>query len=680
MDRSFVNRISLKTKVTLVTLAIFLSGFWSLALYVSQMLRKDMERLLGEQQFSTVSMVATQINRELEVRIETLREAARASVPAMLQGRAAMQAFLEQRRELYLQFNAFTYAADIKGMSVAAIPYSTSRIGVDYSDRDYLQASLKEGRAAISKPIMGRTSHAPVIVVSVPIRDDRGKVIGALSGVINLGLPNFFDQVTESRHGKTGGYLLVASPYRLIATATDKRRIMEQLPAAGVNPLADAFLSGHEGTRLGVNTLGIEMLVSAKEIPVNGWCVVIQMPVAEAFEPIRGMERRMLLTTMLLTLLAGFLVWWVLKEQLSPLLSTARKLAYMSDTNQTMHPLPIVRNDEIGQLIGGFNHLLETLWQRENLLKQVMDTSSVAIFLVDLEGKIAMANQRMAKMFGRSIESLVGGEYMSLVPEAEREARKQVLFSLLASENDSVSVDRLFMRGDQTEFWGHAVVRRFRDSSGVDRGLLGVITDITGRKQTEENLQLAASVFTYSREGIIITEADGTIIDINESFTRITGFSREETIGSNPRVLKSGHHGEDFYLGMWRDLLDKGFWSGEIWNRRKDGEIFAAMQTISTVRDHHGKPRQYVSMFLDITALKEHERKLEHIAHFDALTTLPNRVLLADRLHQAMAQSLRRGQRLAVVYLDLDGFKAVNDTYGHEIGDKLLIALSGRMK
>ena len=178
----------------------------------------------------------------------------------------------------------------------------------------------------------------------------------------------------------------------------------------------------------------------------------------------------------------------------------------------------------------------------------------------------------------------------------------------------------------------------------------------------------------------MITAADGTIVDVNETFTRITGYPREEVLGKNPRLLSSGRQDTSFYADLWSDLENKGYWSGEVWNRRKNGEVFAEMQTISVVRDKQGKTQSYVALFSDITSIKENQHKLEHIAHFDALTNLPNRVLLADRLHQSMAHALRRHQRLAVAYLDLDGFKSVNDTYGHEAGDRLLVGLSANLK
>jgi diguanylate cyclase (GGDEF)-like protein/PAS domain S-box-containing protein len=240
-------------------------------------------------------------------------------------------------------------------------------------------------------------------------------------------------------------------------------------------------------------------------------------------------------------------------------------------------------------------------------------------------------------------------------------------------ENHWVSRD-----GEQRLFaWANTLLC---DSDDQMEYVIAIGTDITERNKAEEKLHLAASVFTHAREGITITTPDGTIIDVNDTFTRITGYSRDEVLGRNTRILGSGRQGKEFYAAMWRDLIENGNWYGEIWNRRKNGEVYAEMLTISAVRDAEGNTRHYVALFSDITALKEHEKQLEHIAHYDALTTLPNRVLLADRLQQAMTQAQRRGQRLAVAYLDLDGFKAINDHHGHEAGDQLLMTVAIRMK
>ena len=208
----------------------------------------------------------------------------------------------------------------------------------------------------------------------------------------------------------------------------------------------------------------------------------------------------------------------------------------------------------------------------------------------------------------------------------------------------------------------------------------GFFRDISERKQAEEKLHLASSVFIHAREGITITNADGTIIDVNSAFTRITGYNADEVVGQNPRILSSGIQNKAFYTAMWRNLTNKGYWHGEIWNRRKSGEVYAEMLTISAVRDSNDNTQHYVAFFSDITAVKDHQKQLEHLAHYDALTSLPNRVLLSDRLRQAMAHAQRRNEKLAVVFLDLDGFKAINDKHGHESGDRLLTAVATSMK
>lgn len=203
---------------------------------------------------------------------------------------------------------------------------------------------------------------------------------------------------------------------------------------------------------------------------------------------------------------------------------------------------------------------------------------------------------------------------------------------------------------------------------------------LTELQLAQDKLQLAANVFSSAREGITITDIAGNIVDVNVAFTRITGYSREEVLGKNSRLLSSGLQKPAFYTDMWQQLTSKGHWYGELWNRRKNGQLFAEMLNISTVFDDHGKAQHFVGLFSDITAIKEHEQELYHIAHYDILTGLPNRVLLADRLRQGMIQATRRSQQLAVVFLDLDGFKVINDNHGHEVGDQLLMTIAKRMK
>jgi diguanylate cyclase (GGDEF)-like protein/PAS domain S-box-containing protein len=340
-----------------------------------------------------------------------------------------------------------------------------------------------------------------------------------------------------------------------------------------------------------------------------------------------------------------------------------------------------------GQVIGvlGIGHdvtksreLADALALREQYQRALLDTFPFFVWLKDEQSRFLAVNQRFASALEwGSVQSLIGKTDRDVSSPELAEAYLADDQAVLASGQPKELEEIVVVHGERR--W-HETYKSPVSINGRVIGTVGFARDITTRKQAEEDLKLAASVFSHAREGIMITRADGTIVNVNEAFERITGYTREEALGQTPRLLNSGRQSPAFYTDLWRDLLAQGYWYGEVWNRRKNGEVYAEMQTISMVRDAQGQPQHYVSLFSDITASKEHQRQLEHIAHFDALTSLPNRVLLADRLHQAVSQCQRRGQLLAVAYLDLDGFKAINDSFGHDAGDQLLMAVSARMR
>lgn len=209
----------------------------------------------------------------------------------------------------------------------------------------------------------------------------------------------------------------------------------------------------------------------------------------------------------------------------------------------------------------------------------------------------------------------------------------------------------------------------------------GHIRDVTQRKRDDARLLLAASVFDHSLEGIMITNADNRLVDVNPGFSRITGYTKDEVLGANPKILASGRHDAAFFDELWSSLKRDGFWQGEIWNRRKDGQLFAALLSISAVYDQDaGGLRNYIAVFADVTQIKQHEAELDQIAHYDVLTGLANRRLLMDQLNQALAQGRRSGHILAVCYLDLDGFKEINDRHGHADGDVFLIQITRALR
>jgi len=192
-------------------------------------------------------------------------------------------------------------------------------------------------------------------------------------------------------------------------------------------------------------------------------------------------------------------------------------------------------------------------------------------------------------------------------------------------------------------------------------------------------LHLAASVFTYSREAIVITDASGCIVDVNESFARISGYTRAEVLGKKLQTLKIDRQDPEYVSDIWNTLQNRGYWSGELWNRAKDGKLLPELLTINEICGADGTTQHYVALSFDITSFKEHEEKLKRIALYDQLTGLPNRSYMLDKLQHALQQSKRRRNTIAIVSVDLDHFKEVNDTYGHSVGDALLVSVGNRM-
>ena len=227
--------------------------------------------------------------------------------------------------------------------------------------------------------------------------------------------------------------------------------------------------------------------------------------------------------------------------------------------------------------------------------------------------------------------------------------------------------------------WVHARGRAIRDEQKRAVRLIGIVRDVTEQKLNEERLQQAAVVMESTTEGVVVTDAQNRIVSVNPAFCRITGYEAESVIGQTPSFLKSGWHPDDFYTALWRQLEGTGSWQGEIWNRRQDGEIYPQWQTINAVYDECGELSHYVAVFADISQIKRSQEEIDFLAHHDPLTRLPNRLLMVERLGNALARAKRSDRRLGLIFIDIDRFKAVNDSMGHTAGDELLRVAAARI-
>lgn len=683
---------SLKTKVTFATLAIFVASILALGYYTSRMLREDMQRLLGEQQFSTVSLLAAQVNDEIDGRLRALESVAASVPPAILGKSAALQALLEQRPIVQVLFNGGVIAVDPDGTVIASVPSLPKRTDRNYMDRDYVVGALKEGKSTIGRPAMSKAQKAPTINIGVPIRDAHGKVIGALGGEVNLAKPNFLGRIVKGRYGKTGKYYVVARQQRLIVTSSDTSRVMETLPPPGISLAADSAIQGDVKSVVYRNPLGVEVLGSAKGVPVANWYVGITTPTEEAFAPIQDMQRRMLLAAVLLALLAGALTWWMLRRQLAPMLTTAKTLAALAHTDQIPEPFNIARQDEIGDLLGGFNHLLKTLAQREKALwesearnRAIAQSAHDAIITSDSAGNIVGWNHGAETIFGYTESEVIGRPMTLLIPERHRGAHLAGMNRLRSGGEYLVigkTVELHGLRKDENELPLELSLAKWEATDGWF--ITGIIRDITERKQAEEMLRQSNEKYRRMFEDAAIgvfRSIDDRFTDVNPALARMLGYdSPQEVISSIVSISKQIYVDPPKRTDIVAAALAKGeAIIAENRYRRKDGAIWFGNIILRSVTDAQGQP-QYLEGFVeDITKRKQMEEQIWLLAFHDTLTKLPNRRLLNDRLNQTMAANKRSGCHGAMMFLDLDNFKVLNDTHGHEAGDLLLIEAAERL-
>jgi diguanylate cyclase (GGDEF)-like protein/PAS domain S-box-containing protein len=285
--------------------------------------------------------------------------------------------------------------------------------------------------------------------------------------------------------------------------------------------------------------------------------------------------------------------------------------------------------------------------------------------------RMVSVNRRCEELFGYASGAMTGeSTAIMFADEAEFEAAGRLQYQALALDQD-FSEERQFLRADGSRFWC-LVSGRALDPGHVNDGSIWVYADVTERRQTEEKLRLSATVLEHIADGVMVIGLDGCIVAVNPAFTQITGYTESEALGRDASMTRSQRQESTFYDDMWKELGASGFWRGEIWNQRKNGELYLEWLTISAVRDDHALITHYVGVFSDITKVKESQEKLDHMAHHDPLTTLPNRLLFHDRLDHALQRAARDQQQLAILFIDLDRFKNVNDTLGHHIGDELL--------
>ncbi len=410
------------------------------------------------------------------------------------------------------------------------------------------------------------------------------------------------------------------------------------------------------------------------------------------------------ITLVLAVLMFILLIIWAFIEKIIryPLARLNQAFDALSQKDY-QYPLPHIYHDEVGRVVAGFKSmrtqllkqqreadalhqkqtkLLETIQESEQHLLLYREQSPIATLEWDMAGRITDWNRTAEKIFGYTLLEVKGKRFMEVLVNQEKNRLQDIESqwqAILSQKGISIQQYQHQTKDGQTIFceWHSALLK---NKQGELIGGASLILDITERKQAEEELQLSARVFNEANEGIMVTDAQGLVTKINPMFTEMTGYRLDEIRGHLPRFLCSEKHSTVQYQEIIATLQQERHWQGELWSVRKNGEAYAQLCRISALLDSQSKVTHYVGLFTDITEKTIYAEKIEQMAHFDVLTGLPNRALFADHFQLAMSRSQREHHLLAICFLDLDGFKPVNDIYGHEVGDQILIEVAKRIK
>ena len=410
---------SLQVRITIGVLLLGLFVLWSAFFALGHTLRSDMEKTISRQQFSTVSLIAGELDRSIRERQQIVQTIAGGYHHSQLTNPRDAQASLESHPVPESIFNWGVLVIDRRGNAVASIPSRLKRTGVDFHDYPGIRMALGGAGDIITDPLFSEHSQQPVFAIISPIHDERDQVIGLVVGVTNLSQPSFLDQISATKYGMTGDFLITAPKTRSYVIASDKARLLKSGPPRGINPVYDSYIDGYEGSGLARSSRGVLELSSSKRIPATGWLMQSVLPAAEAFAPIDAVEQHLVMVSSALTLVLAILCGWWLRKQFRPLAEASQLLTRMRNTEIPRQALPVHKNDEIGQLVSAFNGLQEVINAEEaksaenaankRLRQIVADVPGVVFeyrFYADGHGGFLFASDAIKSLYGVTPENV----------------------------------------------------------------------------------------------------------------------------------------------------------------------------------------------------------------------------------------------------------------------------------
>ena len=577
---------SLKNRILLAVVLVLFVGIWGLATRVSMALQADIEELVSEHLAATAAYVAADIDGNIQLRLDALKEVAAAIAPDVLASPARLEPHLARHVATKALFANGVFVADRAGTTVAQSEPVPGRVGASMADRDYFRAIMAGGSQAIGSPTLGRFSGRPLVPFAVPIRNASGMVVAVLCSAAYLSDRTLFAQLEQTRMGRTGQFIVTSPKDGLIVSATDKSRILQPTPARGVNPLYDRrAYQGFEGSGVTVSSRGVELLTANRNMKTTGWIVIAALDAAEAFAPIANLRRSIYLMALVMSLALVALLRFIVGRQLAPLDAAGNAMRDMTEGRMPLAPIAVGHNDEVGRLVGDFNRLIAERKRNETALadserrfRTIFNGINDAIFIHDIDtGAILDVNQRMCEMYGYS-----KGEALQLTVDDISEGTPPyclvdaVLWLMKAAAGQPQLFEWHARAKDGRLFWVEVGVRCAHLDGDVDR-LLVVVREIGDRKRIEQELlnhkelleervqQRTAELVVAREEAEAANQAKSTFLanmshEIRSPLNAIIGMTHlARNADPNPaqrdyidKIRRSGEH----LLAIIDDILD----------------------------------------------------------------------------------------------------------------------------
>ena len=681
---------SLQVRLILGVTLLVLASLWGFALLLERQQTALLKQLLSEQQRATIDYVAADIDQRLHRRLGILAEAASVVPLEQLDDPARLEDMLRERPNLLRLFDGGIIIVKPDGAGAFAdYPPVPGRREHGFEHFAAVADVIRTGRPAVGKPFIAPLLGKPVLGFAMPLRDKDGRLAAILAGVSSLQAPDLLGIVNQQRYGKTGDLLVIAPQHGMVVIGTNPADMLRALPPPGVNVMVDRFRAGDEGSGVSINLKGVEQLVSGRRLSaVEGWFVVARLPTAEAFAPIAALRQLVFGGALVLSLLVAALATLWVRRALAPLQEATRALDAISAGTAPLQALPVARQDEVGRLVESFNRLQQRLLLRETEMSLAQERFAVAFRASPIAasiGRIADSclievNAKWQQDFGWTREELVGRKALDLGLWPDPAARQAFIEAL---RRDGSVFDHITRwRRKDGELRDVSMSAELINIDG-EPCVLAFATDVTDRLRVERALAESEArnrrIVETANEGIWVIGPDNRVSFVNQRMADMLGYAQDEILG---RRAEDFFYAEDLAAHRQHMAL-RAQGLGSSYERRflrQDGSELWTQVSGTAIMNPDGSYGGAFGMFTDISHLKVQQRQLEHLAHYDALTGIPNRVLLADRMQLALAQARRTERLMAVCYVDLDGFKPINDDFGREAGDRLLVEIAQRLR